>query len=186
MKVLLIISSFFIYRNSIGQFFKASLEPFIGLNYYHSVRSSLENPPYQGVESLLAVKLYGHIGNRILFSAGAGTVGDPSDGEMFLSVTGKFIVWKNYETGFSCFAETGIETLEFDDTFMPFYIGTNQNFGNGVSFNFRLRIPTFLDVVYFYDVNHFKVGVECGLQFVIPKFRKPKPLTVFGNPFILN
>ncbi|MFT4603095.1 MAG: hypothetical protein ACI857_003282, partial [Arenicella sp.] len=56
---------------------------------------------------------------------------------------------------------------------------------NGISFNFRVRVPTFLDVKYFYDVNHFKTGVEFGLQFDLIKMKPPDPLTRNGNPFIL-
>lgn len=168
-----------------SQFFRASIEPYVGFNYYHSVSSNYEWEAYQGVESNLGIKIYTHLGNRFSVAGAVGLLDNPTDGDYFGNITAKCSFLRNQLTGFSCFAEAGIEISDYQ-TSLPFYLGTSQNFGNGISFNFRVRIPTFIDVQYFYDVTHFTAGVEFGLQFAIPKFRKPKPLTVFGNPFILD
>jgi hypothetical protein len=171
--------------NGYSQFFRASFEPYLGLNYYHSVRSNYEFEPFHGVQTNLGLKVYTHFGNLFDLTAAFGFTNNPSDGEKFANVTAKYTFLRNYQTGFSCFAEAGLEISDYGEAGIPLYFGTSQKLAERVTFNFRVRIPTFLDVKYFYDVNQFKTGVEFGLQFAFPKFRKPEPLTVFGNPFIL-
>jgi hypothetical protein len=185
MRLILFICSFWFCSQGNAQFFRASIEPFAGMNYYHSVRKVYEFEPYGGVEAQYGLKAYAHFGNNLSLTGGFGGIGSLSDGELFGNVTAKFSFLKNYQTGFSVFTEAGLEITDNDGPYIPFYLGTSQYFGNGISFNFRVRVPTFLDVKYFYDVNHFKTGVEFGLQFDLIKMKPPDPLTRNGNPFIL-
>jgi len=185
MRILITIIILLASKPSDAQWFRASLEPYVGLHYYKSIRKVYEFEPYQGLEGRYGIKAYAHFGNRLSLTAGLGAMNGFGSGELFGQATLRCFVLKNYDTGFSFFAETGLEFGDWGDNGIPFYLGTQQRLGSGLSFNFRVRLPTFLDVKYFYDINHFKAGIELGLEFDLIKMRPPDPLTRNGNPFIL-
>ncbi|MEO9531623.1 MAG: hypothetical protein ABJG68_12660 [Crocinitomicaceae bacterium] len=185
MRFIALIFLFLISINCSSQLVRFSSEPYIAMNYVRSVKK-YEPSAYSGLEILMGLKVFTSFGNRFAISAGIGHFDSPAKGEYLGSLTARYIYFKNYKTGFYCFVEAGLEKSDYDHVGIPFYLGTKQNFGKNVSFNFRLRIPTLTDIKYIDRSVHYKVGLEAGLEFQVPSFRKPKPLTVFGNPFILN
>ncbi len=185
MRILFLAVILLVSNPSDAQWFRASVEPHVGLHYYKSIRKVYEFDPYHGLEGRYGLKAYAHFGNHLSLSAGMGGMNGVGNGDLFAQATLRCFFFKNYQTGFSAFVESGLEFTDWGDDGIPFYLGTQQKLGNGIYLNFRMRLPTFMDVKYFYDLNHFKTGVELGLQFDLIKMRPPDPLTRNGNPFIL-
>jgi hypothetical protein len=169
--------------SSYSQFFLPSLEPLVGLNYYRSTRPTEDSKIYAGVSYYFGMRGSCYIGNRIMLSTAAGMKAYPYSSDYFINASVKAFVYRDYQTGFSVFCELGGEISDWGGLTLPFYLGTNQYFAESVSFNFKVRIPTFFDVKFLETVGHIELGMEAGLQFDLN--RKPKKITGTGNPFIL-
>lgn len=183
MRFTFILFVFFPFSSS-SQFVIPAVEPILGINYYKSTVSYEDSQDYAGISFYYGLRAHCLIGNRITLSTGAGIKQYPYDLDYFITTSIKTYVFRNYQTGFSVFCELGGEISDWGGLTLPFYLGTNQYMGESVSFNFRFRIPTFLDVKYLETVGHVELGMEAGLQFDITK-RRTKKVTRSGNPFIL-
>lgn len=168
-----------------AQSFRPSIEPFIGGKVYHLAKNHELSSYPKGFTGIAGLRGSYHFGNYIALNAGFGFRTDLYWRNMFALSTLKVTFLRTPSTGFSAFVESGIEISE-EDEFIPVYLGTNQYFGKGVSLNFRLRIPSIVDVEPLSWSNRYELGIEFGLQFDLHRNKPPKPLTGFGNPFILQ
>jgi hypothetical protein len=171
--------------NSNCQFIVPTIEPILGVNYFKSLEKPYESPNYSGVGIYYGLKGGCAIGSRLSIGLGTGMKRYPFDIDFFINATIKAYFYRNYQTDFSVFCELGIENSYEGGPTVPLFLGTNQYMGENVSFNFRVRIPTFLEEHFFRYTHHIELGLEVGLQFDFP-IKTKKKLTVFGNPFILD
>lgn len=169
---------------SLGQFFLPTVEPMAGINYYNSIETHEYSEEYAGVSVYYGMRWGCFIGNRVLLSIGVGLKQYPYDLDYFMNSSIKGYVYRDYLTGFSVFCEIGGEVSEWGGLTLPFYLGTNQYITESVSFNFRVRLPTFLDVKYMETAGHVEIGMEAGIQFDLTGLKRKK-ITRIGNPFIL-
>ena len=172
-----------------AQFIVPSIEPLVGLNYYRRINFPETNYANSYVQKRGIVAYYGirgrcMFGNRLAISNSFGYRSVSFAEDYFLAASIQTYLHRNYKTGFSVFCETGIELQELGGVAMPFYIGTTQYFGETVCFNFRFRMPLFIDALRFESADLIETGLEMSLQFDLRRRRTPE-LTRFGNPFIL-
>ena len=174
----------FLSINAVAQFFTPAAEFLIGSNYYKSTHHQNDQIEYEGVSLYYGLKGKLLIGNHFAVNAAGGIKYYPFDADYFISSTVQATIYRNYNTGFSVFCEAGAEVSDWGDLSLPLFAGVNQYVGDGFSFNFRLRIPTIIDVNYFNIAGHYEAGMEASLQFELS--RNNKPITRSGNPFILD
>ena len=176
--------SFILFPLSVqSQILLPAIEPVLGINYYKSANTYDDSYYYSGVAFYYGLRGQCFIGNRVAVAIGGGAKSYPYNGDFFMSASIKGYVYRDYQTGFSVFCELGGEASGWGGLSLPLIVGTNQYMGESISFNFRLRIPTILDVKRFDYSSQYEVGIEAGLQFDLT--RKNKKITRYGNPFIL-
>ena len=181
-KILILIGLIPIYANS--QYIRPAIEPNIGVSYFRSIGSYYDPIEYKGVSLRTGLRAHCLIGNRIAVSAGIGLTSDYLYNGYFVTSSVRVYVFRNYQTDFSVFGELGGEISDWGGYTIPFYVGTSQYFAKSIAFNFRVRIPTLLDVKLLRSAGHIETGIEAGLQFDLSR-SKPKKITGSGNPFIL-
>jgi len=184
MRFILLFFSFIPYI-SITQHIVAFAEPIVGTNYYKSIEKPWETKNYKGVGYYYGIKAGAFVLNRVALTASIGDRSYPFDDDYFFNTLVRTYFFRNHQTEFSVFTEIGFEVSDWGGPAIPFYIGTSQYFGDNVSFNFRMRLPTFLDRQFMAYSRQIEAGFEAGLQFDFP-VRMNKKITKSGNPFLLH
>jgi len=169
-----------------AQYLRSAIEGLAGANYYKSTGLGYPEKDYQGVAFYYGGSAKLLIGNHLSLNVNAGVKLYPyySD-DYFVGCSMQTFVYRDYQTGFSAFLQGGLELSDWGDITIPFYLGTTQYFAEQLCFNFRLRVPTFLDVVWLETAGHIESGIEVGLQYDF-RFNRQKEITRSGNPFILD
>jgi len=165
------------------------MEGYFGTNYYFLTEETPKAYKQRGFSHVAGLRTYIHVNRYLAFCTGLG-IRNHHFSSTYKNWTFQLMTMVKFlhlpDADLTFFAEYGIEYRNVENDQFPFYLGVDQNIGQGSYFTFKTKIPTLIDKNVAEINSRIEFGFELGWKYHIGFTKPAAKIEGHGNPFILQ